>query len=107
MRQDVERACNGERPVLAFDLEIKDTENPYRARDAVTIFEPTPSERGPLQERGEQACPLRRKESLRRLRDPHLVIQVQTGTGTRHNGRGCFLSSAADGLPRPDGGEPS
>lgn len=89
--------------MLAFKVEFRETENPYRASDAVTIFEPTPSERGPLPERGEQARPLRRTGSLKRLRDSHLVIQVQTGTGTRHNGRGCFFSEAVDGLPGATG----
>ncbi len=92
----MERACNGEQPVLAFDAESRDTENPYRARDAVTYFEPTPSERRSLQERGEQTHPFRRKGSLKRLRDFHLVTQVHVGTGTRHNGRGCFFSGPVD-----------
>jgi len=50
--------------VLAFKAEIRDNENPYRARDAVTIFEPTPAERGSLRERGEHASPPRREGRL-------------------------------------------
>lgn len=96
MQQGSERACNGERPVLVSDAGSRDTENPYRARDAVTFFEPTSSERGSLRERGAQASPPLRRGSLKRFRDRHLVNQVQTRTGTRHNGRGCFFFLPVD-----------
>ena len=91
-RYSAERACSEERRVLASLLGVRKFENPYRARDAVTFFEPQPSEWGPLRERGVHAQPLLWKGSLKRLRDPQPgSSQVQTGAGTRHNGRGSLF----------------
>lgn len=78
--------------MLAWHSTVWHIENPYRVRDAVTFFEPTPSERESLRERRVQAYPLWWMGSLKRLRDAHLVNQVQTGSSTRHNGRGSLLS---------------
>ena len=85
--------------MLASQPAIWKFENPYRARDAVTFFEPQPSERGSLRERGVQAHPLWWKGSLKRLRDPHLEYQVQTGPDTRHNGRGSLFPQGAYEVP--------
>ena len=74
----MERACNRGAPVLASVVGIGDIQNPYRARDAVTFFEPTPSERRPHPKRGVHARQLQRTGSLKRLGGVHLVIQVQT-----------------------------
>lgn len=84
-------ACSEERRVLAWLPQFGRSENPYRARDAVTFFEPTPSERGPLQECRVHASLQQWRGSLKRLRGSHLVSQVQTGSSTRHNGRGSFF----------------
>ncbi len=87
----LEMACGEIQRMLAWLVYFFcHSENPCRARDAVTFFEPTPSERGSSSRRGVQAHPIG-TGSLKRWRDPHLVVQVQTGPDTRHNGRGSLI----------------